>query len=686
MSASTSKTPIVDNEKALPNAPEILTPLRKHQPSPFNFTRSQSSPIFGRSASPFFNQSRWNSRELTFRQPRPTPSDGTLRWTFPLPALIIALLSFTMATILLLYLVAVRRVSTPDASAIFVSELATDTLVGLTISTVATHMVSISVPFLIYVAAYCVAGKWLQEQEFPGQTRPALPTPLQYGFMVKMFTTSSVTSVFQAGQYMRAWRPTIQFPRAFHLALTLTTLILGLSYSLILADIWLHGASSVVQVTVASAVPGVPVGLTFNQSVCTSPNNACLNDTAGWAFNAPWVTQTGLRIAANDTSAPFSVLTLNNASDLAVVVVPSSADLLLTADPDSMPSFGVRAQCSSLTPTCSAVSQAQCPGYPQVALALGGNTTARASASASTHASSTSATHATATSAVPVPQPTTSLVATGPAGANPQSVRVQLQWAPNAMVRPANPAAIQASSGDILAWAACNLTFYNLTLRHEEGNYGVVGNPVLAESNFATIMQGGLLSQVGNLQLLSNLQATMLAQPDVSSAVAAMNQELGRLTLALFAGTLERSVSPTAAQRTSISPHPVLLGRYPLPPVVVYLLLLYAYALTAAGIYLAAARLRSALFRAPGYKQTNAVQLAQLRLADPLALVAALYPSSHLEASSEADDARDLFLEDSTTPRLAMGTEGQAQDGFTSPRGAARSVFGVYRRAQPVPR
>jgi hypothetical protein len=178
----------------------------------------------------------------------------------------------------------------------------------------------------------------------------------------------------------------------------------------------------------------------------------------------------------------------------------------------------------------------------------------------------------------------------------------------------------------------------------------------------------------------------MLAQPDVSSAVAAMNQELGRLTLALFAGTLEPSASPTAAQRTSIPPHPVLLGRYPLPPVVVYLLLLYAYALTAAGIYLAAARLRSALFRAPGYKQTSAVQLAQLRLADPLALVAALHPSSHLEASSEADDARDLFLEDSTTPRLAMGTEGQAQDAFTSPRGAARSVFGVYRRAQPVPR
>jgi hypothetical protein len=57
--------------------------------------------------------------------------------------------------------------------------------------------------------------------------------------MVKMFTTSSVTSVFQAGQYMRAWKPTIQFPRAFHLALTLTTLILGLSYSLMFVFILL---------------------------------------------------------------------------------------------------------------------------------------------------------------------------------------------------------------------------------------------------------------------------------------------------------------------------------------------------------------------------------------------------------------------------------------------------------------
>ncbi|KAF7363830.1 hypothetical protein MSAN_01041000 [Mycena sanguinolenta] len=598
--SSTSKHPALGIEKVLPEAPEHLAPLRKHQSSPF-FNRTQSSPFLNRSASPFFDR----------------PSDGRLRWIFPLPALVIALLTFVLATVFLLYLSVIRRVPDPggsDISAIFVSELAADTLIGLVISTIATHTVSISVPFLIYVAAYCVAGKWLGEQEFPRQTRTALPTPLQYAFMVKMLTTTNIASVFQAGRYVREWRRSIQFPRAFHLALALTTLILGLSYSLILADIWLHGASSIVQGTGTVLAESIlPVGLTFNQSVCTT-SNACLNDTAGWASKAPWVTQTGLRIAANN-SAAFSVVTINNASDLAVVV-PTLSDPSLMLE---TPSFGVRAQCTSLTPNCTAASQNQCPGYPQgnLQLALGGNTTS------STNTTSSHSSTPTSSNTLPVStQPVTNLAAAAQAG-NPQAVRLQLQWSPNGIIRPANPTAIETSNGNILSWALCNMTFYNVTLWHQDGNYSVMGDPVLADSNFAAIMQGGLFSQAGNLQLVSNLQATMLAQPNVSGAVAALNQELGRLTLALFAGTLQ----PTTAATQHISQDSMLLGRYPFPPVIVYLVLLYAYTFTAAGIYVWAARLRSTLFRAPGYKTTSAVQLAQLRLTDPLALVAALYPS-----------------------------------------------------------
>ncbi|KAJ6490609.1 hypothetical protein C8R47DRAFT_452957 [Mycena vitilis] len=677
MSASgrypTTKLDVDNFEKDLPDAPEILTPLRKHQSSPFNFNRDkQPSPFFNRGASPFLPRQR-AARELTFQQPPDTPSDGRPRWIFTFPALVIALLTFALATILLLYLAVLRRVSNPDGSALFVSELATDTLVGLTITTVATHTVSISVPFLISVAAYCVAGKWLSEQEFPPQTRVALPTPLQYAHMVSILATPKITSVYQAGRHLQESRKTIQVPRAFHLALALTALIMGLSYSLILADIWLHGASSIVQQTLESAVPSTAFAVSFNASVCTS-SNACLNDTAGWAFKAPWVTQTGLLIAAN-SSADLAVITLNNASDLAVVV-PASPDPSFALQG---PSFGVRAQCTSLTPNCNGTAAVQCPGYPQTpTLALGGNTTASTNGTAHNTTSNANTT-------TPV-QPTTKLTAAGKT-ANPQTVLMQLQWGADVLVQPANPSAIQTSGGDVLAWASCDLSFYNLTVRHEDGNYGLVGDAVLADQDFAAIMQGGLLSQTGNLQLLSYLQATMLAQPNISGAASAMNQELSRLTLALFAGTLQTQITPkVAVAAQSTAPQPTLYGRYPLPPVIVYLFLLYAYALTAAGIYLSAARLRSTLYRAPGYRTASAVQLAQLRLTDPLALVAALYPSPSFPYSGpvpEADDARELFLEDPTTPRLALGTDGDGahDDGYTSP--TARPAFGVYKRAGP---
>ncbi|KAJ7940236.1 hypothetical protein B0H13DRAFT_3526 [Mycena leptocephala] len=221
--SSTSKYPQLD-DKALPDAPEILTPLRKNSQSTPFFNRNQPSPFLNRTASPFFNR-HWSHKELTFQSPTAIPSDGRPRWIFTLPALVIALLTFVMATMLLVYLVAIRRVPDPsgsDTSAIYVSELATDTLVGLAITTVATHMVSISVPFLISVAAYCVAGKWLREQEFPRQTRTAFPTlSSRYGFMIKMLATSKITSVIEAGRYYRESKRTIQFPLAFQLALWL---------------------------------------------------------------------------------------------------------------------------------------------------------------------------------------------------------------------------------------------------------------------------------------------------------------------------------------------------------------------------------------------------------------------------------------------------------------------------------
>ncbi|KAJ7461526.1 hypothetical protein FB451DRAFT_1371252 [Mycena latifolia] len=211
-----------NDDKALPEAPAMLTPLRKHAPSPF-----------------------FPGRRLTFTsQPPPPPTHGRLHWALPLPALLVFLLVFLLATFFLLFLVVLRRVpgaAAADASVFSVYE-PTHGLLGLTISTIATHTASLSAPLLISIAGYCVAGTWLKEQTFPSTTRVAVPTPLQYAHMVQLLTTARPTAVCRAGLYLRARRTRV--PRAFRIALALTALVLGLSYALVLVDVWLHAAAS----------------------------------------------------------------------------------------------------------------------------------------------------------------------------------------------------------------------------------------------------------------------------------------------------------------------------------------------------------------------------------------------------------------------------------------------------------
>ncbi|KAJ7681792.1 hypothetical protein B0H17DRAFT_1205604 [Mycena rosella] len=224
MSASTKSRPKVatDSDKALPDAPIMLTPLRKHAPSPF-----------------------FPGRQLAFTtQPPAPPTHGRLRWVLLLPALLVGLLVFVLATILLLYFFVLRRVPGAAVAPVILVAEPTHGLLGLTISTLATHTASIGAPVLVSVAGYCVAGTWLKEQAFPRQTRVALPTPLQYAHMVQVLVTARPISVYRASLYLRSRRTRV--PRAFRVALALTGLVLGLSYTLILADVWLHAASSVV--------------------------------------------------------------------------------------------------------------------------------------------------------------------------------------------------------------------------------------------------------------------------------------------------------------------------------------------------------------------------------------------------------------------------------------------------------
>ncbi|KAF7311360.1 hypothetical protein MKEN_01037900 [Mycena kentingensis (nom. inval.)] len=634
----------VNFEKSLPDAPALLTPQRK--------TRG-TSPL------PFFHPKRAALREqrLTFRKKsiQPLPVLGRMRWTFPFPALFIAVLVFILATFLLLYLAVFGRVPTPDHSAIYVSEPLTRTLLGLTLTTISTHAVSITVPFLLSVVAYSVAGKWVREQDEPNPTHVPLPTPLQYGLIAKMLTKANIPSAMQAGQYLRLARGRIRVPRAFYLALGYTSLILGLSLALILVDVWIHAAVSVD--FPISRDRGASFTIAFNESACSG---SCLNDTA---------TQSkGLRIASN-SSEDLAIVTLSDASDLAVVVPQTVQNTDLET-----PSFGVLAQCENLTPICApATRSSACPFAVNPSLAQGGGLS---SASASMSRSGSARTSRTSNAVLPTPTASlssgTTILATSGSGANPQHVVVRLRWPDADNWVPLSGVASNVD-GDVFSWAACALTFSNVTLQRLRGEYSVAAEPTLVEPAFASVMQGPLLWQFGNLQLSANLQATMLSAPDETSAIAALNQGLARLSLALFSGTLQ--VIEPAIQRTpSPGPQPAL-GRYPIAPLTIYLFLLFTYALTALFVYISAARLQAPIIRSPGRPAANAAQLTQLRLTDPLAHVAALYPSPGHAVAPE--DVRELFLEseDPDAPRLEAGVR--------APAPGVQPAFGVYRRPGP---
>lgn len=145
--------------------------------------------------------------------------------------------------------------------------------------------------------------------------------------------------------------------------------------------------------------------------------------------------------------------------------------------------------------------------------------------------------------------------------------------------------------------------------------------------------------------------------------MTALNQELGRLSLAMFAGSLVPA--PTSFLSASQT---TLLGRYPLGPVIVYEVVLYSYSLLAGILYIWSTCLRSTLVRFQSRKSTTALRMAQIHLTEPLTLVATNF------ASRSHDHPLDLFVEDMNTARLEIGIKDNDR---------ARPVFGVHKRLCP---
>ncbi|KAJ6529850.1 hypothetical protein B0H19DRAFT_1193400 [Mycena capillaripes] len=224
-----SHTPRTDL-KDLPLPPPVLQPLRKHE------TTGKASPP----------------------RRREPPSHG-LGFLIVIPGLIVALLSAGLATTLFLYLAIRRDGDAPSFLHGFYVDEMTDAgspLLGLLASTVITNIVwLLGFPVLTSMVAYCIAGSWLSYQQHPRSARPNLLSPLQYGLLFKLLSAPGPGSAYQVGSYIRNRRGRVPTPSFFTTAFFLVSGVLGLTYLISAADIWLHAVSAVVVVTNPPPVP-----------------------------------------------------------------------------------------------------------------------------------------------------------------------------------------------------------------------------------------------------------------------------------------------------------------------------------------------------------------------------------------------------------------------------------------------
>ncbi|KAK7054557.1 hypothetical protein VNI00_003756 [Paramarasmius palmivorus] len=465
--------------------------------------------------------------------------------------------------------------------------------------------------------------------------------------------------------------------------------IYGLTLLIRGVDLWLHLAATATVFN--STVPGVPsdsfkYGIAFNESLCTPLDieiGGCLvGQDSGWAASTPSVQQSGWLIASNVSSSvifhsgqePLFVVTIHDEEDLAAIVPVKSNETSVW----SAPSFGIRAKCKNITPQCvpqRGVYNCSAAGYPFLPFNnsnIGYVSNERIPG------------HIMAKIGDKIVGGNNGPVDAGPGvfPLNPQSVGVQFEWfilnSDTATLTPneefsntpfdavgvnsdhsnnfAN--ADPSKSGTYHAFADCEMAFYNLTIRYDMGVYNLDGTPEPSNGPFTATMWGPLLNQMINTHLHANLQGRLLAPISQERIMAAVSQEISRLSLAVFAG----AVINAPVHNLSFH-HSDLVGRYPIAPVIAYTVLLFVYSFVSIGIFVWASIMKTRIVQAPDGTKATSMELTQLQLTDPMMIVAMTFPPANGQDTIHTDPLNS-FVEDPNTPRLVVTTE----DGPTSDR------------------
>ncbi|CAL1714890.1 unnamed protein product [Somion occarium] len=242
-------------------------------------------------------------------------------------------------------------------------------LLGLTISSAASEIVSITTPILIGLYAFRVARDWLSlSRKDALEDDRYLPTPLQYGLLVGLLGGAGLGALMQAGSYLtRGRRRRVQTSSMLIQSFLVTLTIYILTHAISGVDLWLHALTTTVLLPTKTPVE-TPFKFSIGQDTCPPyPDpwyeaiHPCLMMEGGWGQGVSSLTP-GMLVASN-SSENVQIITLAEADDLAVLVKPNVQQSVAFR----ATTFGARASCQSVNALCvhgEELAPQNCTGFP----------------------------------------------------------------------------------------------------------------------------------------------------------------------------------------------------------------------------------------------------------------------------------------------------------------------------------
>lgn len=209
----------------------------------------------------------------------------------------------------------------------------------------------------------------------------------RYGMILRLLGSSSITAIGDSFMYAARSRTRSRLPLLFKQALGMSITIWVFARLVGLADLWLHTTSK--SISILQPIPDTSnaymFATQFNDTICPALRAQFQDDGSSTSTTVPypcfvqfnyfemveeWPKDVGVGVMANESSSAWSVITLANEADLAILVPGPAIDTRNTSYTTS--TIGIRADCTSLNSRCaqdpSTLMTTNCSqaGYPQL--------------------------------------------------------------------------------------------------------------------------------------------------------------------------------------------------------------------------------------------------------------------------------------------------------------------------------